>query len=163
MSGRSILVAMAGAVLGMGAAIVVPRFFEAPGPDVRLAFSALHDIGGNEGGALSVAEQRRQEAWTAATSLVREQLERPMSARFPELPPASLGDGKPADLDARGRRRVFELTSRATADHQEWSIEGWVDSESLAGKLVKRRFSVDVAADGAPKRWRLLSFSIDPR
>jgi hypothetical protein len=33
----------------------------------------------------------------------------------------------------------------------------------VAGTLVKRRFSVDVAADGAPKRWRLLSYSIDPR
>jgi len=163
MSGRSILVAMAGAVLGMGAAVVVPRFFQAPGPDVRLAFSALHDIDGNEGVALTVAEQRRQEAWTAAMSLVREQLERPMSARFPELPPPSREGEKSADVDARGRLRVFELTSRTTTNHQEWSVEGWVDSESLTGALVKRRFSVDVAADGAPKRWRLISFSIDPR
>ena len=161
MSGRSILVAMAGAVLGMGAAVVVPRFFEAPGPDVRLAFSALHDIGGNEDGALSVAELRRQEAWTAATSLVREQLERPMSARFPELTPGSR-DSKPVDT-GRGSLRVFELTSRATAAHQEWSVEGWVDSESPTGTLVKRHFSVDVAADGAPKRWRLVSLAIDPR
>ncbi len=160
MSGRSILVAMAGAVLGMGAAVVVPRFFEAPGPDVRLAFSALHDIGGNESGALSVAEMRRQEAWTAATGLVREQLERPMSARFPELTPMSRENGNEAEL---GGLRAFELTSRATSEHQEWSVAGWVDSESLAGTLVKRHFNVDIAAEGAPKRWRLLSFSIDPR
>jgi len=163
MSGRSILVAMAGAVVGMGAAVVVPRCFDQPGPDVRLAFSALHDIGGNDGAGLSVSEQRRQEAWTAAMSLVREQLERPMSAHFPELPPAASEGSKTAEPDARGRLRLFELTSRATSSHQEWSIEGWVDAESVAGTLVKRRFSVDVAADGAPKRWRLLSYSIDPR
>ena len=167
MAARTVFIALAGVAVGVTAALVIPRL-AGDVPNQARVECADRSVQGATTPALSTTESRRQEAWRATVALVRDQLKSPATAQFPDLParnPDSAFDLRAAfnDMNDPNRVSVFEYTSSAGPEHQEWSVEGWVDAQDGFGALLRQRFTAMVQADGSPQRWKLQSLVFTPR